>query len=170
MFLRKGVLKICSKFTGEHSCPSVISIKLQSNFVEIALWYRCSLVNLLYNFRTLFLKNASGWLLLYVLNLTVGQTMLIEATPVDSRIWTFGLSGDPQWRFMVFVKSIHIVFVKGDFHAPAPAMMINSFRNSMDTFLLASHVLNFFLVQSCNSLDILRCWVFNDKIKLLGLS
>ena len=68
VFLGKGVLKICSKFTGEHPCRSVISIKLQSNFVEIALWYRCSLVNLLHNFRTLFLKNASGWLLLYVLN------------------------------------------------------------------------------------------------------
>ena len=26
-FLYKGVLKICSKFTGEHPCPSVISIK-----------------------------------------------------------------------------------------------------------------------------------------------
>ena len=26
------VLKICSKFTGEHPCRSVISIKLQSNF------------------------------------------------------------------------------------------------------------------------------------------
>ena len=29
MFLGKGVLKICSKFTGEHPCRSVISIKLQ---------------------------------------------------------------------------------------------------------------------------------------------
>ena len=28
MFLRKGVLKICSKFTGEHPCQSAISIKL----------------------------------------------------------------------------------------------------------------------------------------------
>ena len=28
VFLRKGVLKICSKFTGEHPCRSVISIKL----------------------------------------------------------------------------------------------------------------------------------------------
>ena len=27
MFLRKGVLKICSKFTGEHPCRNVISIK-----------------------------------------------------------------------------------------------------------------------------------------------
>ena len=31
VFLAKGVLKICSKFTGEHPCRSVISIKLQSN-------------------------------------------------------------------------------------------------------------------------------------------
>ena len=33
VFLRKGVLKICSKFTGEHPYRSAISIKLQSNFV-----------------------------------------------------------------------------------------------------------------------------------------
>ena len=31
-FLRKGVLKICSKFTGEIPCRSAISVKLQSNF------------------------------------------------------------------------------------------------------------------------------------------
>ena len=30
--LGKGVLKICSKFTGEHLCRSAISIKLQSNW------------------------------------------------------------------------------------------------------------------------------------------
>ena len=29
VFLGKGVLKICSKFTGEHPCRTVISIKLQ---------------------------------------------------------------------------------------------------------------------------------------------
>ena len=34
VFLVKGVLKICSKFTGEHPCQSVISIKL--------LWSRTS--------------------------------------------------------------------------------------------------------------------------------
>ena len=33
VLLRKGVLKICSKYTGEHPCRSVISIKLQSSFV-----------------------------------------------------------------------------------------------------------------------------------------
>ena len=43
VFLGKGVLKICSKFTGEHPCRSAISIKLQRNFS----------------------KNTSGWLLLF---------------------------------------------------------------------------------------------------------
>ena len=62
-FFRKGVLKICSKFTGEHPCPSAILIKLQSNFIEIALWHGCSAVNLLHIFRTPFPRNTFGWLL-----------------------------------------------------------------------------------------------------------
>ena len=37
VFSRKGVLEICSKFTGEYPCRSVISMKLQSNFIEIIL-------------------------------------------------------------------------------------------------------------------------------------
>ena len=52
-----------SKFTGEHPCRSVISIKLLCNFTEIALWHRCSPVNFLHNFRTPFLQNTSGPLL-----------------------------------------------------------------------------------------------------------
>ena len=35
VFLVKGVLKICSKFTGEHPCQSVISL-------EITLRHGCS--------------------------------------------------------------------------------------------------------------------------------
>ena len=46
------------------TCRRVISIKLQSNFIEIALRQECSPVNLLHIFRTPFLKNTSGWLLL----------------------------------------------------------------------------------------------------------
>ena len=42
VFLVKGVQKICNKFTGEHPCRSVISIKLQSNFIEIILRHECS--------------------------------------------------------------------------------------------------------------------------------
>ena len=63
-FLRKGVLKICNKFTGEHPCRSAISIKLQSNFTEIILQHGCSPVNLLHIFRTLFPWSTSGWLLM----------------------------------------------------------------------------------------------------------
>ena len=43
--LGKGVLRICNKFTGERPRRSAISIKLQSNFIEITLQHRCSSVN-----------------------------------------------------------------------------------------------------------------------------
>ena len=65
VFLGKGVLKICSKFTGEHPCRSAISTKFLCNFIEITLRHGCSPVNLLHIFRTTFLKNTSGRLLLY---------------------------------------------------------------------------------------------------------
>ena len=52
--LRKSVLKICSKFTEEHPCWSVIS-----------LWHARSPVNLLHSFRATFPRNTSGWLLLF---------------------------------------------------------------------------------------------------------
>ena len=67
MFLGKGAPKICSKFTGEHPCRSAISIKLQSNFIEITFQHGCPLVNLLHIFRTPFPKNIYGRLLLFVL-------------------------------------------------------------------------------------------------------
>ena len=63
VFRGKDVMKICCKFTGEHPCQSVISIKLQSNFIEITLRHGCSPVNVLHIFRTPFSKNTSGWLL-----------------------------------------------------------------------------------------------------------
>ena len=37
--------------------------QFSSNFIEITLWHGCSPVNLLHIFRTSFLKNTSGWLL-----------------------------------------------------------------------------------------------------------
>ena len=67
VFLGKGVLKICSKFTEEHSCRSAISMKMQSNFIEIMLQHGFSPVNLMHIFITPFLKNTFGWLLLLVL-------------------------------------------------------------------------------------------------------
>ena len=63
VYLRKAVLKICSKFTGEHSFESVISIKLQSNFIEITFRQGCSRVSLLHVLRTPFSKDTSGRML-----------------------------------------------------------------------------------------------------------
>ena len=64
VFLGKGALKISSKFTGEHLCQRVISIKLLSKFIEITLRHGCSPVNLVHIFRKPFRKNTSGGLLL----------------------------------------------------------------------------------------------------------
>ena len=62
VFLRKGFLRICSKFT-EHSCRSVISIKLLCSFIGIVPRHECSAVNLLHIFKTPCPKNTSGLLL-----------------------------------------------------------------------------------------------------------
>ena len=69
VFLGKGVLKICGKFTGEHPCRSVISIKLLCNFVEIKPRYGCSPVNFMPIFRAPFSKNIYGGLLLYIIQI-----------------------------------------------------------------------------------------------------
>ena len=50
VFLEKGVLKICSKFTGEHPCRSAISI-----IIEITLRHGFSPVNLMIFSEHLFL-------------------------------------------------------------------------------------------------------------------
>ena len=64
MFLGKGALKKCSKFTGELPCRSAISIKLFCFALQLKITIRhgCSPVHLLHIFRTAFLKNTSGWL------------------------------------------------------------------------------------------------------------
>ena len=57
-------MEVCSKITGEQPRPSTISIKLQSNFIEIELRHGYSPVNLVHISRTPFPKNTSGRLLL----------------------------------------------------------------------------------------------------------
>ena len=59
VFLGKGVQKTSSKFAGEHPFRSLISIKLQSDFIEMTLQNGRSPVNLLHIFRTAFPKNTS---------------------------------------------------------------------------------------------------------------
>ena len=66
MLLGKGVLKICSKFTGEHPCRIAISIKLQSKatLLNSHISIGCLSVNLLLIFKTPFFKKTTGRLLL----------------------------------------------------------------------------------------------------------
>ena len=56
VFLVKGVLKTCSKFTREHPCRRAILLKLLCNFIEIALRHGCSPVNSLLFSEHLFLR------------------------------------------------------------------------------------------------------------------
>ena len=53
--LRNIVMKICSKFTGEHPCRNAILIKN-----KVSLQHACFPVNLMHMFRTAFPKNTSG--------------------------------------------------------------------------------------------------------------
>ena len=124
MFLRKGVLKICSKFTGEHPCPSAISIKFQSNFIEIALQHGNCPVNLLHISRIPFPRNTSGWLLLLVIIYqTVFQTLRgrgfcdiwSEKSYGQSHMvkWSYGQSryGQSQWQN---IKNKRYYFLKAN--------------------------------------------------------
>ena len=60
VLLGKDVLKICSKFNGEHPCRNVVSITLLCNFIEIALRHGRSPVILLHIFRTPFIRTCRG--------------------------------------------------------------------------------------------------------------
>ena len=66
MFFKKCVLEISSKYTGEHPCGHVISVRLQTNVTEITFLHGCSPVNLLHICRTAVLSNTCGELLLQI--------------------------------------------------------------------------------------------------------
>ena len=53
-----------NKVAKQHPCRRVISIKLQSNFIEITLRHGCFPINLLHIFRIYFPKNTYGGRLL----------------------------------------------------------------------------------------------------------
>ena len=105
MFLGKDVLKVCSKSTEEHPCRSAISMKLLCNFIEITRRHGCFPTNLLHIFRTPFLKNTFGWLLLQVAgSMDQRKSRKQSNTPTyyvrkwlqisrSGNIWHFRLSG-----------------------------------------------------------------------------
>ena len=71
VFLGKGAVKTCSKFTGEHPCRSVTSIKVICNIIEVTLQHGCSPVNLLHIFRVPFYKKTYGRQLLRVVRIKI---------------------------------------------------------------------------------------------------
>ena len=85
VFLEKG--------EKEHPCRSVISIKLPCNFIKITLRHGCSPGDFLRIFRTPFLKNTSGWLLLIKVILQISfpnvRSMLFTTCPNE-----FGLKDE----------------------------------------------------------------------------
>ena len=87
VFLGKGVLRICSKFTGEHPCSSAISIKLLCKFIQIALWHGCSPVNLLHIFRTSFPRTPLGGWLRSSTPCVILQSITVVVFSTDVKYW-----------------------------------------------------------------------------------
>ena len=85
----KCPLKIRNKFTGEQSCPSVISINLRSNFIEITLRSGCSPINFLHIFRTPSYKNTFGGLLLPINKLLYKYNQSFSLQNPSSRSFIF---------------------------------------------------------------------------------
>ena len=106
-YVDAGFLKICSKFTGEHLCQSVISIKLLSNFIEIVLRHGCSPVNLLHIFRTPFPRNTFGWLFLLMRHFHVKFFAKCTASRDGSRTAVTS----KMERFVIIVKGFKPLWV-----------------------------------------------------------
>ena len=105
-FLGKVVAKICSKFTGEHPCRSVVSLKLQSNFIEIAPKHFP--VNMLHIFRTPFAKTTSGRLLLNLL-----KTRVLRINFTTTEFVGFKLNVlDVFWTS--YVRLIYVLCLRGE--------------------------------------------------------
>ena len=108
MFLGNGVLKICSKFTGEHPCQSVISI-------EIAFWHVCSPVNLLHVFRTSFYKNTSGRLLMRMFSFAKWGNSL-QSSRYERKINSNGCHNKAHHRVRVVEKKNQNLLVSPFLH------------------------------------------------------
>ena len=118
LFLEKGVLKKCTAFTGEHTCRSVISIKLLWDFIEILIWDVCSPVNLLHFFRTPFLKNTSRSLLLlnvilYSIRSNIKQTFFQgHDNHMIKQLWIFIMMQIWKLKNIFFLLIIDLATIK----------------------------------------------------------
>ena len=140
VFLGKSVLKIGSKFTGEHTCQWVISIKLLCNFTEIALWHGCSPLNLQQIFRTRFLKITSEWLLLKLV-------MYLHSVLVNSLYCSNWIQEIPLWIWdferglSKTLTKFNFVFLKNTRSLQSLTRLPNIFRSFLP--LMIHHLASF---------------------------
>ena len=126
VFLSKDILKICSKFTGEHPCRSWFS-----NFIDVTFGHGCSPVNLLHIFRAPFYNNNSGGLLLeegklipqFSQNenktLNIEKTYILIKTSLKRKFWTsFPNVGNKETFQLVEFKELFITITTLNNHAP----------------------------------------------------
>ena len=137
MFLRKGVLKICSKFTGEHPCRSAISIKLQSNFIKIALRHGRSPVNLLHILRTLFLGKPLGGCFWFYCNHFTGMKCVLYFDVVII------LNIEAQFFSCLYDKTLNLLSTYPNFFELVTRKTYNFFALcAMIKFLFRSYLLH----------------------------
>ena len=108
VFVEKGILKTCSKFTGEHPCRSAISIKLFCNSIEIASWHECSPVDLLNISRTPFRKNISGRLLLKSNRFWRSKTSKLKFTQWNFSQACLSMNYEKFLRYQTVVLSVYV--------------------------------------------------------------
>ena len=108
VFLGKGVLEICIKFTGEHPCRSASSIKL---------FY--SPVNLLHIFRTHFPRNTSGQLLLIMSEKGFGQNQWPRSysSMKEINFWTFWIFELRTFKVISFAMLAETIFFSAFLHS-----------------------------------------------------
>ena len=106
LFLGKGALNICSKFTGEHPCRRKHGC-FQWNFIENTLRCGCSPINLLHIFRTSFYKNTyEGMFLEFVVPLNFFSTVM------PCVLWKKCFKTSPNYKFIISTKASQCYHIK----------------------------------------------------------
>ena len=97
VLLVNSILKICSECTEEHPCRDLISIKLQSNFIEITLRHECFPVNLLHIFRTRLLRTPLDGCFFLIPHITTFEVQTIQNI-LKTRIKNFNWIVGKLWQ------------------------------------------------------------------------
>ena len=114
--MKKGVLKIFTKFTGKHLRQSlffnkVAGLKCSASlqlYLKKRLWRSCFPVNFAKLLRTPFLQNTSGWLLLIMLSLVIPTSSLILTILVWKNLCFTKFSTKIHWNTRLAASEVFI--------------------------------------------------------------